>query len=504
MNSQPPIIPLPASYRYTDISLGLRSPIPVVVRSHAKAARSIVDVCGKLLLATSGMALHVVEPPLEEYCPAIQLEHVPDGSKAKGAYRLAITRDGVRISASSDTGLFYGMIGLVQLLAAQGGSGGEVELTGIEIEDQPRFEWRGMHLDVSRHFMPVPFIKKYIDLLAYHKMSVFHWHLTDDQGWRIQIEKYPRLTDVGAWRHEAGGGRYGGFYTQAEIREIVQYASERYVTIIPEIELPGHATAALAAYPEYSCTGGPFNVATSWGIFDDVYCVGRETTFEFLGNVLTEVAELFPGKYVHIGGDESPKARWQAHDLCQDRKREFDLRTEDDLQSYFVTRIGRHLKSLGKRLVGWDEILDGGAPAEATIMAWRSAEKGIEAARAGHPVVMCPMSHCYFDHYQSRENEPKAIGGHTPLDKVYAFEPVPAGLPPELIQHILGAQANVWTEYMADESHVLYMVFPRMCALSEVLWSKRDARSWPQFLERLQPHLKYLELLGVNYRRLTT
>ncbi len=503
MNLQPPIIPLPAAYRYTGEPLKLRSPVPVVIKQAGAAASSIVDVCGRLLLPTSGVTLRAADVSSSDNEPAIYLESRPDESAPAGSYRLRVTPDGVRISASTNEGLFYGMVSLTQLLSAEGTTTGEVVLPGIEIEDHPRFSWRGMHLDVSRHFFPVSFIKKYIDLLAYHKMSIFHWHLTDDQGWRIQIKEYPRLTEIGAWRSGPEGTRYGGFYTQEEIREIVQYANERYIMIVPEIELPGHAMAALAAYPDYSCTGGPFEVATTWGVFGDVYCVGRDATFTFLENILSEVAALFPWAYVHIGGDECPKARWQAHDLCQKRRKELGLESEDDLQSYFIARIGRHLQALGKQLVGWDEILDGGAPDGATIMAWRSVEKGIEAARSGHSVVMCPMSHCYFDHYQSLENEPKAIGGHTPLEKVYAFEPIPASLPPELTRHVIGAQANVWTEYMPSESHVLYMVIPRMCALSEVLWSPSETRSLPGFLERLRPHLGRLESLGANYRRPT-
>jgi hexosaminidase len=435
--------------------------------------------------------------------PGITVSLVSDESAAEGAYRLEVDEGGAVILAGTPAGLFYGVQSLLQLLPEGGSNADEVILPGVMIIDRPQFSWRGMHLDVSRHFFPPDFIMKYIDLLARHKMNVFHWHLTDDQGWRIESEQYPRLTQVGAWRKEADGQLYGGFYTQQEIREIVAYAKCRFVTIIPEIEMPGHASAALAAYPEYSCTGGLFEVETRWGVFDDVYCAGNEATFEFLANLLDEVTGLFPGQYLHIGGDECPKIRWNNHQLCRDLMKKAGLANADELQAHFISRIARYLETIGRRLVGWDEILDGGAPEGATIMAWRDIQKGIEAARSGHDVIMTPMSHCYFDHYQGKTDEPKAIGGFTPLEKVYAFEPIPPDLPPELARHVLGGQGNVWTEYMPDTKHVEYMAFPRLCALSEVLWSPRESRSLSDFLDRLRQHLKRLDRLGVNYRRLT-
>jgi hexosaminidase len=361
-----------------------------------------------------------------------------------------------------------------------------------------------MHLDVSRHFPPVAFVKKYIDLLARHKMNMFHWHLCDDQGWRIEIRKYPRLAEIGAWRRENDGRIYGGFYTQRDIREVVDYAARRCVTVVPEIELPGHARAALAAYPEYSCTGGPFDVAATWGVFEDVYCAGNDKTFAFLEDILTETAALFPGPYIHIGGDECPKERWRAHALCQARMKQFGLSDENQLQSYFISRIAAHLQRLDKRLVGWDEILDGGAPFGSMVMAWRGVDKGTQAALAGHEVIMCPMSHCYFDHYQADPaGEPKAIGGFTPLRKVYEFEPIPKDLPNDMHRNILGAQGNVWTEYMTSTEHIEYMTLPRLCALAEVLWSPMELRSWDNFAVRLHSHLRYLDRLGVNYRALS-
>lgn len=502
--SQAAIIPLPSDLRFSGSELRLKSPIPLFFPQNIEQIREIADICCKIQRSIGGPAL------LPTNCDTIDKRYLgifltinENGLHKDDAYLLRIDEDDLRISASSPKGLFYGMQSLMQLLSTTSLGNDEIKLPTLEISDSPRFDWRGMHLDVSRHFFPVEFIKKCINLLAFHKMNIFHWHLTDDQGWRIEIKKYARLTEIGAWRTESDGKRYGGFYSQAEIRDIVHYARARHVTIVPEIELPGHASAALAAYPKLSCTGGPFEVETKWGIFDDVYCVGQDSTFAFLENVLSEVAELFPGPYIHIGGDECPKARWQSHELCQRRKKDVGLANENNLQSYFISRIGRHLDSLGKRLVGWDEILDGGAPETATIMAWRSAEKGIEAALAGHNVVMTPMPFCYFDHYQSQTNERKAIGGFTPLEKVYEFEPVPQELPSALSRHIIGAQGNVWTEYMPNESHVEYMMFPRICALSEVLWSPPETRSLPAFRERLRPHLQRLETWGVNYRRLT-
>lgn len=497
------LIPLPAEFRLTGSSLKLSRDFPIHVLTNTPAVQEVIET----FLGTLAPAV-ILQPRIADHDAkehpglSISLASASSGQN-KESYALSVAEKGVSVSASTTAGLFYGLLTFGQLLSADDTVSGDLIVPHIEISDCPRHCWRGMHLDVSRHFPPAEFIKKYIDLLARHKMNVFHWHLTDDQGWRIEIKRYPRLTEIGAWRKELDGRVYGGFYTQQEIRQIVAYARRRFVTIVPEIELPGHASAALAAYPEYSCSGGPFEVATQWGVFDDVYCPGKETTFKFLEDVLTEVAELFPGQYIHIGGDECPKVRWNNHELCQGRMRELGLANADELQAYFVSRIARHLKTLGKRLVGWDEILDGGAPAGATIMAWRNAQKGIEAAQSGHDVVMTPMSHCYFDHYQAKENEPKAIGGFTPLETVYSFEPIPTDLPPELAHHILGAQGNVWTEYMPDTSHIEYMAFPRLCALSEVLWSPRKVRSLPDFVERLRLHLKRLDRLNVNYRRLT-
>jgi hexosaminidase len=373
-----------------------------------------------------------------------------------------------------------------------------------------------MHLDVCRHFFPVEFVKKMIDMLAVYKMNTFHWHLTDDQGWRIEIKKYPKLTEIGAWRDETmvghytendqkfDGTRYGGFYTQEQIKDVVAYAGKRFITVVPEIEMPGHAVAALSAYPEFSCNGGPFKVYTKWGVSDDVYCAGKEETFKFLEDILEEVVALFPGQYIHIGGDECPKTRWKVCPTCQKRMKDEGLKNELELQSYFVKRIERFVASKGKKLIGWDEILEGGLPERATVMSWRGYEGGLEAARSGHDVVMTPGSHCYFDSYQSKDQtkEPLAIGGFLPLKKVYSFNPIPAELTPQEAKHILGAQANLWTEYITSEKQAEYMIFPRICAMAEILWSPKIKQDYRQFLTRLDGHLKRLQKDNINYRPL--
>ncbi len=426
------------------------------------------------------------------------------------SYYLLVDRDRVMLLANSAAGVFYGIQTLRQLLPPTGTSG-VWSVPALEIRDAPRFRYRGMHLDVGRHFFPVSFIKRYIDLLAMYKLNTFHWHLTEDQGWRVEIEKYPRLTEVGSCRAETvveknfdpyvgDGTRYCGYYTKDDIRDVVAYAAERYVNVIPEIELPGHSLAALAAYPELACTDGPFEVGTRWGVFDDIYCP-TERTFAFLEDVLSEVMNLFPGPYIHVGGDEAPKTRWEESPAAQEVIAREGLADEHELQSYFIRRIEAFLNANGRRLIGWDEILEGGLAPQATVMSWRGMIGGIEAAKEGHDVIMTPYSHLYFDYYQGdRRFEPLAIGGYTPLERVYEFEPVPAELSPEEASYIIGGQANVWTEYMKTAPHVEYMALPRMLALAEVVWSPADARSWDRFVARLPSQFERLESLGVNYR----
>ena len=435
-------------------------------------------------------------------------------------YRLTADKNRVLIEAPAGAGVFYGMQTLRQLLPAEvfGDAASEDvrwTIPCVEIKDYPRFKWRGMHLDVCRHFMPVEFVKKYIDLIAIQKMNRFHWHLTEDQGWRIDIRRYPKLAEISAWRDETLVGHYndeprkfdgqphGGFYTHEEIREVVAYANGRYVTIVPEIEMPGHSQAALAAYPEISCTGGPFKVSTIWGIRKEVYCAGNEKTFEFLENVLREVLELFPGEYIHVGGDECPKDRWEECQKCQDRIRQEGLQDEHELQSYFIKRMEKFLHDNNRRLIGWDEILEGGLAPNAAVMSWRGEAGGIAAARLGHDVVMAPYSHTYFDYYQADlEKEPLAIGGLLPIDTVYAYDPVPAELDEQQQQHILGVQGQVWTEYIPTPEKVEYMAFPRACALAETAWTPADQKDYETFTAALLQHLKRLDFLNVNYRKL--
>jgi hexosaminidase len=449
----------------------------------------------------------------DDKATSITFKITADTTLQEEGYRLQILPGNISIEAQKGPGLFYGMQTLMQLIAAN-----KNELPQAEIVDYPRFSYRGLHLDVGRHMFPAEFIKKYIDLLAHHKYNRFHWHLTEDQGWRIEIRKFPKLQEIAAYRNETvighastatrgnkkdfDGKRYGGFYTQDEIRDIVKYAQERYVTIIPEIELPGHALAALSAYPELGCTGGPYQAATTWGVFDDVFCAGKEETFKFLEGVFDEVLELFPSTYIHIGGDESPKTRWKVCPHCQKRLKDEKLHDEHELQSYFIQRMEKYLNSKGRQIIGWDEILEGGLAPNATVMSWRGEEGGIAAAKQNHDVIMTPGNWCYFDHYQdTSKSEPLAIGGFTPVKEVYSYEPIPPALSAAEARHILGAQANVWTEYIPESDHVEYMVYPRASAMSEVLWSPKSARDYDNFLVRMKEHLKRLDDWHVNYAK---
>jgi hexosaminidase len=433
-------------------------------------------------------------------------------------YELTVTPQGVVIRATDSAGAFYGVQTLLQLLPpeifAASPNPRAISVPYVHIEDQPRYKWRGFMLDVSRHFFTKAEVEQILDVMALHKMNSFHWHLVDDQGWRVEIKKYPRLTDVGAWRKEIGfkldpkastaygpDGRYGGFYTQDDIREVVKYAEARHINIVPEIEMPGHSTAALMAYPEFSCNGGPFTTDLPGGVFNGVYCAGNERTFAFVEDVLAEICDMFPGKYIHVGGDEVPVDNWKACPKCQARMREDSLHKESELESYFIRRVEKCVNSHGRNLIGWSEIREGGLAQNAAIMDWVGG--ATEAAMAGHDVVMSPLADCYFDHYQSENHstEPHAIGGFLPLNQVYAFEPIPANLDPKYQSHILGAQANEWTEYMPSIRHVEYMAFPRLCALSEVLWSPKSSRDWNSFMSRLPADCRRLEALGMNYRR---
>ncbi|HTR41080.1 MAG TPA: beta-N-acetylhexosaminidase [Pseudomonadales bacterium] len=435
-------------------------------------------------------------------------------------YELTVSPDSVVIRAPTQAGLFYGVQTLLQLLPPKIYSSNVVagvtwQIPCLQIEDWPRFQWRGLMLDVSRHFFNKSEIETLLDAMALHKLNVFHWHLTDDQGWRIQIKKYPKLTEIGAWRDGVGfdlasnsttaygpDGRYGGFYTPDDIHEVLDYAAARHIMVMPEIEMPGHSTAALAAYPQYSCTGGPFTVPLTAGIFNGIYNPANEETFTFLDNILAEVFQIFPGKYVHVGGDEVPKDTWKNSTECQAFMKQEGLKNEEELQSWFIRRIQKYVSSNGKQMVGWSEILQGGIAKDATVMDWIGG--ATEAARAGHDVIMSPTAFCYFDYYQSGNYsaEPPAAtyAPPLPLRRVYALEPMPTNLPEEYQSHILGTQGNLWTEHVPNLKHAEYMIFPRECAIAEVAWSSKSSRNWDDFIRRLQVHGKRLDELGINYR----
>ncbi|WP_293666193.1 glycoside hydrolase family 20 protein [uncultured Parabacteroides sp.] len=433
----------------------------------------------------------------------------------KEGYRLLVSENGVEIAGASNAGIFYGVQTLRKSIPAVA-DGMQVELPAVSINDYPRFPYRGMHLDVSRHFFPTDSVKKFIDILALHNMNRFHWHLTDDQGWRIEIKKYPELTQIGSKRKETVIGRnsgkydgqpYDGFYTQDEIRDVIAYAKERFITIIPEIDLPGHQLAALATYPELGCTGGPYEVWTQWGVSDDVICAGNEKSMQFLEDVLAEVIDLFPSEYIHIGGDECPKVRWQKCPKCQARIKAEGIKgdskhsAEEYLQSYVISRMEKFVESKGRHIIGWDEILEGGLAPNATVMSWRGVGGGIEAAKQQHNVIMTPNSYLYFDYYQSTdtEHDPLAIGGYLPLERVYSFEPTD-GIPEEYQKYVIGAQANLWTEYIPTFSQVEYMIMPRMDALAEVQWTNAP-KDYKAFLPRLVRMTKLYDRLGYNYAK---
>ena len=435
----------------------------------------------------------------------------------KEGYVLDVQADNVFLNGQTPNGVFYGIQTLRKAIPAQT-TATDILLPAGVINDEPRFPYRGLHLDVSRHFFPLEFIKEYIDLLALHNMNTFHWHLTDDQGWRIEIKRYPKLTEVGATRNRTVIGKnsgkydntpYGGFYTQEEAREIVEYARERYIDVIPEVDLPGHMLAALAAYPELGCTGGPYEVCPEWGIFEDVLCIGNDKTFEFLEGVMEEIIDIFPSRYIHIGGDECPRTRWQSCPKCQARIKAEGLKAdknhtaEDRLQSYCMTRIEKFLNAHGRQIIGWDEILDGDVAPNATVMSWRGMEGGIKAAQLGHDVIMVPTSYAYLDYYQTDDltDEPFGIGGYVPVEKVYSLEPVPATLTAEQAKHILGAQANLWTEYILTPEHAEYMILPRIAALCEVQWTQPEKKDFQDFAKRLVSLMKLYQRDGLNYAK---
>ncbi|WP_442266159.1 beta-N-acetylhexosaminidase [Tenacibaculum sp. ZS6-P6] len=452
------------------------------------------------------LQLHSNSPSAENEINFVTDTNITD----EEGYSLEINENSIIIGSKTSKGAFYAVQTLLQLIPVVN-NGEEIPIHCIKIKDKPRFKYRGMHLDVGRHFFSVDFIKKYIDVIASLKYNTFHWHLTEDQGWRIEIKKYPKLQEIAAYRDETlighynsqpqqfDGKKYGGYYTQKEVKDIVTYASERFVTIIPEIEMPGHSQAAIAAYPELGCSDTPIKVATTWGVFDEVYCP-TETTFKFLEDVIDEIVELFPGKYIHIGGDEAPKTKWKTSSFCQQLIKEKNLKDEHGLQSYFITRMEKYINSKGKQIIGWDEILEGVLAPNATVMSWRGIKGAVKAAKEKHHVILTPTSHCYFDYYQSEdENEPLAIGGYLPLEKVYHFNPIPEDLTKEEEKYVLGAQGNVWTEYMKTPEKVEYMVFPRAIALSEVLWSSENQKKYANFIARLTHFQQRFNAKDINY-----
>jgi hexosaminidase len=510
------LIPSPASVIWQEGSFNFSDQTKIIVSQLNSETKLSADLLALLVKNPTGHQPEISEgkKPVDG-CVFMVLD---SSVKNQEGYQLEIGPKRVTIHAKTAVGLFYAIQTIRQLLPVEVEKsiltpGLKLSLPACQIIDEPRFAYRGMHLDVGRHLFPVPAIKRYIDMLALHKMNTFHWHLTEDQGWRIEIKKYPKLTEIGAFRKETvvgtnkkegntfDGTRYGGFYTQDEVREIVKYAASKFITVIPEIEMPGHALAALTSYPELSCTGGPFEVRKLWGIDEDVFCAGNEQTFKFLQDVLTEVMELFPSKYIHIGGDECPKKRWEKCPKCQQRIKDEGLKNELELQSYFIRRIEKFVSSKGRNIIGWDEILEGGLAPGATVMSWRGEEGGIEAAKSGHDVVMTPGKYTYFCYYQceDRESQPLALGGYVPLEMVYGYNPTPKELSTEEQKHILGLQGCLWSEIIPTPEILEYMAYPRTFAIAETGWTPENRKNFTDFVTRLEVLHKRYDALGVKY-----
>lgn len=516
---EPGLIPKPASLRMLSGSAFHLTPATAIMVSPASAAaRATAKYLAAVLRPSTGFPLPIrASPGSAESVIELRLGGTDRRLGTEG-YTLQAGSRRLVVASPTAAGLFYGVQTLRQLLPPDIFSPRLITRTpwvvpALRIRDVPRFAWRGLMLDVARHFYDKASVLRFLDLMALHKFNTLHLHLTDDQGWRLQIRRYPKLTQVGARRtasplkgdrKESDGIPYGPYcYTREDIRELVAHARQRFITVVPEIEMPGHALAALSAYPTLSCTGSLFQPRTRWGVEADVFCAGKDETFRFLENVLDEVIALFPSPFIHIGGDECPKDRWQKCPACQARIQAEGLKDEHELQSYFVRRMDSYLRSKGRRLLGWDEILEGGLADGAAVMSWRGTAGGIAAARAGHDVVMSPTTHCYLDFYQSldTDREPEAIGAHLPLHQVYAYDPIPAELTPAQRGRILGVQGNLWSEYLYSWRDVDYMAYPRAAALAEVAWTPQAERDYDQFTGRLASHLPRLDLLGVCYRR---
>lgn len=519
------IVPKPKSVVKGYGSFTINSATPVVITNEAD--RNAADFLNQYLQSYFGFQLPVVSHANSGIF--IRTGTVTNG---KDGYQLVADGQSVRITGNTAVGAFYGVQSLIQLMPVT--KTASLNIPAVTIADEPEMAYRGLHLDVCRHFMPVEFLKKYIDYIALHKLNFFHWHLTDDQGWRIEIKKYPKLTSVGGWRNGTiigpypgtgnDGIHYGGFYTQEQVKEVVAYAAKRHVEVIPEIELPGHASAAIAAYPHLSCFPDqstfiddkwPWSgtregklVQQTWGVFDDVFCAGKESTFEFLEDVISEVMPLFPSKYFHVGGDECPKKHWEKCPNCQKRIKDLNIKgskahpAEHYLQSYFIQRMEKFINKNGKTLIGWDEILEGGLAPNAIVMSWRGEEGGITAAKQNHYVIMTPSSYAYFDHQQEKHDDSVTISNNRwflSIERVYSWKPVPDALGSAQKQFILGPQANLWTEYIKNPEKVEYMLFPRIAALCEVGWTPHKERNFEEFKVRLDQQKKRYDLWGVNY-----
>lgn len=506
------VVPMPLEINTTQqASFLLKSGVTVYYPAGNEKMQRNAEFLASYVKAQTGIELQVQAGEGGKGGIVLQLGLANDNPEA---YQLKVDANQVVISSPSEAGVFYGIQTLRKAVDVAEGS--NVELPAVEIKDQPRFGYRGMMLDVGRHFFSMDEIKTYIDMMALHNINRFHWHLSEDQGWRIEIKKYPKLTEIGSMRketvigHNSGkydGKPYGGFYTQEQAKEIVAYAAERYITVIPEIDLPGHMQAALAACPELGCTGGPYEVWTQWGVSDNVLCAGNDQTIQFIKDVLAEIVEIFPSEYIHVGGDECPKVKWSTCPKCQARIKALGLKSdnkhtkEERLQSYVIHEAEEFLNSKGRKMIGWDETLEGGLAPNATVMSWRGEAGGIEAAKQHHDVVMTPNTYLYFDYYQSKdtETEPMAIGGYLPIERVYSYEPMPKSLSPEEQKYIVGVQANLWTEYIPDFKQVQYMVLPRMAALSESQWCAPEKKNYEAFLQRVSRLVNIYAKNGWNY-----
>ena len=499
------LIPWPVSLTREPGTFVLRDGMGIAVPSRNDQAQQTARYLIDLLARTRGLRLTVVNG--DARTKAAIVFAIDPSIAGDEAYTLDVSPQRIRVAARDPNGLFYGAVTLWQLLTQDERASSDISMPSLHIEDRPRFRWRGLMLDSARHYQSVAFIEKLLDQMALHKLNTFQWHLTDDQGWRIVVARYPALTKIGAWRKPIGpdvaladgDGKYGGYYTPEDIREVVRYAAARYITVVPEIEMPGHATAAIASYPQFGVTGKRPTVSSDWGVHTTIYNID-DRTFAFLDNVLDEVMTLFPGPYIHIGGDEAVKDQWQASKKIQRKMRALGTKNEDALQAWFVGRIGKHISARGRALVGWDEILQGGLPTNAVVMSWRGAQGAVEAAKLGHDTVMSPSPEMYFDHLQSDlPGEPTGRPTVVSLKDVYGFEPVPKELDAQQAPHVLGAQANLWSEYLSTPARVEHAAFPRIAALAEVLWSPRESRNWQDFLQRMPAQLGRYRALGVDY-----